>query len=247
MGYMPKQENVNKLKSSLHKFYSIDEAPLTQKHKPKNITYFIRKQIKDMFNEDISIFQIKCTIIEDFGAYECSRCGMSDDAKYLGIYISKKQELVISDDCRMCRGERIRNHYKRKENSQVFTLQRKVRAGIANAFRLYVKDSKKGKKTANILGLDWGDFYKYLLDNSKYNKVTSNIHLDHIIPISSAKTEEEVYILNHYSNFQLLSKKDNLDKKNKYVKLINIQRVLLHTPYKKEIENIIKRENFEIV
>lgn len=29
-------------------------------------------------------------------------------------------------------------------------------------------------------------------------------HLDHIIPLSTAKTEKEVIILNHYTNFQPL-------------------------------------------
>lgn len=40
-------------------------------------------------------------------------------------------------------------------------------------------------------------------------------HLDHIIPISSAKTEEEVIKLNHYTNFQPLWAEDNWNKGNK--------------------------------
>ena len=38
--------------------------------------------------------------------------------------------------------------------------------------------------------------------------------LDHIIPISYAKTEEEVYLLNHWSNFQPLCSKVNRGSKN---------------------------------
>jgi hypothetical protein len=41
-------------------------------------------------------------------------------------------------------------------------------------------------------------------------------HMDHIIPISSAETEEDVYRLNHYTNFQPLYWLDNLKKSNKY-------------------------------
>jgi hypothetical protein len=40
-------------------------------------------------------------------------------------------------------------------------------------------------------------------------------HIDHIIPISLAKTEDEVYLLCHYTNFQPLWARDNLVKKNK--------------------------------
>lgn len=37
--------------------------------------------------------------------------------------------------------------------------------------------------------------------------------MDHIIP--NAKTEEEIYKLNHYTNFQPLWKEDNRKKSNK--------------------------------
>jgi hypothetical protein len=44
----------------------------------------------------------------------------------------------------------------------------------------------------------------------------SEWHLDHKIPISWAKSEEMVYKLNHYTNFQPLWAKDNISKGNKY-------------------------------
>ena len=41
-------------------------------------------------------------------------------------------------------------------------------------------------------------------------------HLDHKVPISWAKSEEEVYKLSHYTNFQPLWMNDNLSKDNRY-------------------------------
>ncbi len=40
--------------------------------------------------------------------------------------------------------------------------------------------------------------------------------MDHIKPISLARTESEVIELNHYTNFQPLWAKDNLSKGKKY-------------------------------
>ena len=42
-------------------------------------------------------------------------------------------------------------------------------------------------------------------------------HIDHVVPLASAKTEDEIYKLNHYSNLQPLWKIDNLKKSNKLI------------------------------
>ena len=57
------------------------------------------------------------------------------------------------------------------------------------------------------------------------DQLGSDIHLDHIIPVSSATTHDEVLRLNHYSNFQPLWAADNTAKSNSMPEQWQIDRV----------------------
>ena len=77
----------------------------------------------------------------------------------------------------------------------------------------------KDNKTFNIIGCS-PEFLKEYLENKftegmSWNKMGESIHIDHIIPLSSAKNEEEVYELCHYTNLQPLWAEDNLRKGSK--------------------------------
>ena len=76
----------------------------------------------------------------------------------------------------------------------------------------------KKNKTFDIVGCS-PESLKEHLEKQFTNGMTwdnrSEWHIDHIIPLSSAKTEEELYKLCHYSNLQPLWAGDNLSKGNK--------------------------------
>ena len=64
---------------------------------------------------------------------------------------------------------------------------------------------------------DFEYFYKHLLQTYKNNygcewDNIEKIHIDHVIPLAAAHTEEDVKKLCHYTNLQLLKEKDNLYK-----------------------------------
>ena len=62
---------------------------------------------------------------------------------------------------------------------------------------------KEHLETQFVDGMSWNNYGRY------------GWHIDHIIPLSSAKTEDELYKLCHYTNLQPLWAEDNLKKSNK--------------------------------
>jgi hypothetical protein len=92
---------------------------------------------------------------------------------------------------------------------------------IRNRINKYIKQKnyKKNSKSFEIVGCSPENLKKYLenkfTDGMCWDLMGSHIHIDHIVPLSSANTEEELYKLCHYTNLQPLWAKDNLSKSNK--------------------------------
>jgi hypothetical protein len=112
------------------------------------------------------------------------------------------------------RNEWIMNNYK---NDSLFRLINIMRARTRLFFKS--KNIKKKNNTFEIIGCS-PEFLKEYIENQftedmNWEIFGSRIHIDHIIPLSSAKTEEEMYKLCHYTNLQPLWAEDNLKKSNK--------------------------------
>jgi hypothetical protein len=96
----------------------------------------------------------------------------------------------------------------------------KLKKNYRNRFVKYINRKKIPSNT--ILGCDWDTFKTYLeskfIQDMNWNNYGQfGWHLDHIIPLATAKTEEELYKLNHYTNLQPLWWRDNLSKSDKIV------------------------------
>jgi hypothetical protein len=79
---------------------------------------------------------------------------------------------------------------------------------------------KKPEKSEILLGCTLDEFVIHLESKFQEGMTISNHgkwHIDHIIPISSAKTIEDIIKLTHYTNLQPLWAKDNLKKSNKII------------------------------
>jgi hypothetical protein len=96
----------------------------------------------------------------------------------------------------------------------------KLLTGMRSRLSSYLKklNISKTNKTFEIVGCT-PELLKEHLEKQFTDGMTwenrNKWHIDHIIPLSSAKTEDELYKLCHYTNLQPLWAEDNLRKSNK--------------------------------
>lgn len=129
----------------------------------------------------------------------------------------KNYDIINREDKRKYHREYIKN---RCNIDPLFKLKKLIRENISQS----IKRNKynKNSKTQTILGCTFEEFKIHLESKFEpwmswenqglYNgELNYGWDIDHIIPISSAKTEEEIIKLNHFSNLQPLCSKINRD------------------------------------
>jgi hypothetical protein len=141
--------------------------------------------------------------------------------EYKKNYYNNNQDKILSKnkDYHKNNKEKIRirknNYTKHKRNTDnLFYLKHISRKRIYNF--LNSKGLTKNIRTSEIIGCS-PEFLKHHIENQFtegmcWDMIGKHIHIDHIIPLSSAKTEEEIYKLCHYTNLQPLWSLDNLKK-----------------------------------
>lgn len=102
----------------------------------------------------------------------------------------------------------VANIKDRRDSDSVFRL----RNNISSLIRASIRNGgfRKNTKTMQILGCSFLDFKQYLDMRfiERYGILPEDvlkdfdIHVDHIIPVSSALSEEELISLNHFSNLE---------------------------------------------
>lgn len=101
----------------------------------------------------------------------------------------------------------------RRHSDPLYAFREGMRSLVLRAFRN--KNYTKSSKTREILGCEWENLSRHIESQfvsgmGWFNR--SEWHVDHIIPLASAKTIEDVIRLNHYTNLQPLWAIDNLKK-----------------------------------
>jgi len=126
---------------------------------------------------------------------------------------SREKYRIKSKKYRKQAAARIR---KRRKEDSLFCMILRCRSRIART----IDRKKNPKRTKDMLGCSWEDLFKHIENKFQRGMSWENRgewHIDHIIPLSSAKNQEEIEKLCHYTNLQPLWASENLQKGKKTI------------------------------
>jgi len=171
-----------------------------------------QRKIKKIIDKRNYLFSI--------GIKECSFC--KKDKKIFEFNKNKSKIFGLNSQCKNCvkinkNLDYYRKYYNnRRKTEPLFKLKCTLRSRTIQAFK--TKGYRKNTKTQEMLGVDWEVAKKNLerqfTEGMSWNN-HGEWHIDHIIPLASANTEEELIKLCHYKNLQPLWAIDNLKKGSK--------------------------------
>jgi hypothetical protein len=150
---------------------------------------------------------------------QCKTCSKERRKKHYAKNASK--ELLMRKEYIENNSEKVlaysRKYQKeRRSIDPLFRLSNTLRSRTYLAFKH--KGYSKSSKTREMLGAEF-ELVKSHIEKQFSNGMSwdnyPDWHIDHIIPLASASTEEELIKLCHYTNLQPLWAKDNLDKSDK--------------------------------
>ena len=111
--------------------------------------------------------------------------------------------------------------YARRMEDPLQKMKTRTRNRIAQIY--HNGEFKKSQSTNEMIGCTWEQLHSHLISTalSRYGIwcAYDKYEIDHIIPIMTATTEEEIIALNHYSNLQLLTPEDHKNKTKEDIKL----------------------------
>lgn len=142
---------------------------------------------------------------------------MGATMNYYQIMSQEKKEkrnaqMLEYNDLNRDRLKKYRNEYclERKKTDPLF----KLKSNLSNNLRAAIRNQHYGKRSClyKLIGLPWEDFKTYFenqfTDEMQW-EMPRGFEVQHIIPLSSAKTEEELKSLFIWTNLIPLTPKEN--------------------------------------
>ena len=226
--YVPKKENINKLRNAIDTMFLDGECGILRNNEiiinDEEVEY--TEEQPDKLSEStgkyigsgLSVLGVKNLVMKGDFIFHCGSC--DTDIVYAEYKGKKNFNFRVLDDLRLdigyCSNCDNKRQSKNRENT-LFRLSSNYRNRTSSAFRL--GGYQKGTKTEKMLGINFNSLKKYIENQFTEGMSWNNYgkwHIDHIVPVSSANTEEELKLLCHHKNLQPLWAFDNISKNGKY-------------------------------
>lgn len=115
-----------------------------------------------------------------------------------------------------------KNHRKEYIRNYNSSPKNKLKNSLRSRVNELMNKKYENPKTFDLLGCEFSEFLSHIENKFKDGMSWDNYgyygwHIDHIVPLSSAKTEDDLKKLYHFTNLQPLWWKDNLKKGNKII------------------------------
>lgn len=214
--------DVSKAKGKSNRCIECDKAHKKAKmsaanHSPDlSLTHKICRKCKE--NKTIDNYYVCIKFVDgyDKNCKEC-RCNKEKERYLENAEEIKERNLDYYYNNKPKRREWVRKRQKeRMETEPMFVMKRRLRNRLWYALKN--KGWKKNSKLGDYIGCDYETLVKHLeaqfKDGMSWER-QAEIHVDHIIPLDSAKTEEELLKLCHYTNLQPLWGRENIKKGSK--------------------------------
>ena len=156
------------------------------------------------------------------------------------FYIDNSQWDKLSTKCKKCHN--IRKN-ERRSSTPVLKLMENLKRRIRQVVNQYKFD--KTNLSNEMLGIDREGlqiyFEKRFRDGMTWDNYGAHWVVDHILPIDTIKTYEDLVRLSHYTNLQPLLRKENMSKGKKWVAESHIKK---YFPYS---EILISKKTTDVV
>lgn len=144
-------------------------------------------------------------------------CGCLKKENIEKAWQANRKEFRVSET------KEYKRDFQRKKllNNKLYVVECRIRANLKNALKK--RNIKKAGKTFDMLGYSPNDLFVHIEKQFLKGMSWENIgkwHIDHIIPLNTAKNEEDLIRLNHFTNLRPLWARDNLSKGKKRTLLI---------------------------
>lgn len=203
----------NKTKDKLH--CSCKECDKEKYHKNREYNILRMREYKKNNPE-----KIKDYFLRNKDSYQEYRDSKKEEIKsYMKDYYKnnlEKRKKYLEKNKEILSLKRNNSEKKRRDSDSLY----KLKIYMRNRIWFYLKktDIRKKNTTFELVGCNPHELKIYL--EQKFNSGMSwdnqgEWHIDHIIPLSSAKTEEELYKLCHFTNLQPMWASENIRKGSK--------------------------------